>query len=64
VPLFIAGELAGALVGREGIDNIVEITGEHLLQPIDREPDAMVGDSILFVVIGADLLAAATTTDL
>ena len=34
------------------------------MQLIQREADAMVGDSILFVVVGANLLAATTLANL
>src|SRR3954453_9454816 len=60
----IAGELAGALVGCERVDDVIEIAGQHFLQSVDGEPDAVVGDAVLFVVVGADLLAATAATDL
>src|SRR3954449_3581496 len=64
VSSLIAGELAGALVGCERVDDVVEIAGQHFLQSVDRETDAVVGDAVLFVVVGADLLAATATTNL
>src|SRR4051794_37344433 len=60
----IAGELACPFVGCERVDDVVEIAGQHFLQSIDGEPDAVVGDPVLLVVVGADLLATAATADL
>ena len=49
-------ELATALVGGELIDELVEIALEHAIERVDRQPDAVVGDPVLLVVVGADLL--------
>ena len=59
-----AGELAGPLVGGQRVDDVVEVAGEHVGQPVDREADAVVGDPVLLEVVGPDLLAAAAAADL
>src|SRR4029079_13237088 len=64
VPSLIAGELAGPFVGCQRVDDVVEVSGQHLLQSVDREPDAVVRDAVLLVVVGADLLAPTTAADL
>src|SRR4029079_4413395 len=61
---FIAGELACPFVCCKRVDDVVEIAGQHLLQSVDGEPDAVVRDPVLLVVVGADLLAAAATANL
>ena len=58
------GELTGALVVQQRVDDEVEIAGEHVGQPVDREADPVIGDPVLFEVVGADLLAPAATADL
>src|SRR5436309_792584 len=57
-------ELLGPLVRDQRLDNIGQVAGEDLLQPVDREADAMIGETVLLVVVGADLLAAAAGADL
>ena len=46
------------------LDDVVEVAGQHVGEPVDREADAVVGDPVLLEVVGADLLAAAATADL
>ena len=60
----VVGELAGPLVGGEGGDDVVEVAGEHVGEPVDREPDAVVGEPVLLEVVGADLLAPPAAADL
>ncbi len=60
----VVGELARPLVGGEGLDDVVEVAGQHVGQPVDREPDAVVGDPVLLEVVGADLLAPPAAADL
>ena len=60
----LARELPRPLLGGERIDRLVEIAGEHVLQAVDREPDAVVGEAVLLEVVGADLLATPTPTHL
>ena len=55
---------AAPLVGDERVDHLVELAGQHLVELVDREPDAVVGDPVLLEVVGADLLGAATAADL
>ena len=52
------GEAAGLLVGDEGVADLVELAGQHPVELVEREPDAVVGDPVLLEVVGADLLAA------
>ena len=49
---------SGPLVGDQRVDDLVELAGEHLVELVEREPDAVVGDPVLLVVVGADLLAS------
>ena len=43
---------------------VLQGAGQHLGEPVDRQPDAMIGDPILLVVVGADLLTATTSAHL
>jgi len=53
-----AGELRGALGGGQCVGEVVELTGEHLVERVQGEPDAVVGDPVLLEVVGADLVGA------
>ena len=44
------------LVGDERVDDLVELAGQHLVELVEREADAVVGDPVLLEVVGADLL--------
>ena len=57
------GELPRPLVEQQRLDDEVEVAGQHVGQPVHREPDPVVGDPALLEVVGADLLAAAAATD-
>src|SRR5437016_4152130 len=48
----------------EGVDQLVEVALEHGRQPMEREPDAVIGDARLREVVGADPLAALAGADL
>jgi hypothetical protein len=52
----IAAELTTSLVGDERVDELIEISQQHLVQVVDRQPDPVVGDPVVLVVIRADLL--------
>src|SRR5215207_3792626 len=60
----VVGELAGPLVGRQRGHDVVEIAGQHVGQPVDRQLDAVVGDPVLLEVVRPDLLAPPATADL
>ena len=51
-------ELTPAFVGGERVDDLVEIAGQHPIEGVQREPDAMIGDAVLLEVVRADLLGA------
>ena len=52
------GQAARLVLLGEGVDDLVEVAGEHLVELVDGQPDAVVGDPVLLVVVGADLLGA------
>ena len=54
----VAVELPRALGGGERVGDLVELPGEHLVERVQREADAVVGDAVLLVVVRADLLGA------
>src|SRR5439155_25720329 len=57
-------DLLGLVVGDEAVDDLVELAVQDLLQAVDREADAVVGDAALLEVVRADLLAAVARSDL
>ena len=57
-------ELTPAFVGRERVDDLVELAVEHAVERVHREPDAVIGDAVLLVVVRADLLGAAAALHL
>ena len=59
-----ACQLLRALVRHQRVDDLVELTGEHAVELVERQSDAMVGDAVLLEVVGADLLGASATSDL
>src|SRR5690349_14689605 len=59
--LFEPAALLGVLQG--GAD-LVQLAAEHGLEVVDGEPDAVVGDPALRIVVGADLLRAVPRPDL
>src|SRR5690606_35960081 len=47
------------LVGQdEGVDNLVQVPLKDRIQPVERQPDTVVGHTPLGKVVGADALAA------
>src|SRR5699024_6022789 len=52
------GQAAGLFVVDEGVADFVEFTVEELVEAVDREADAVIGDPVLFEVVGADLFGA------
>src|SRR5829696_3113429 len=54
------GQLPRPLVGDERIDDVVQVACQHVGEPVDGEADAVVGDAVLLVVVGANLLAASS----
>src|SRR5438552_71717 len=51
-------ELLGLRMGDEGVHDLVEVSVEHVLEAMEAEADAVVGDPRLLEVVRADLLAA------
>src|SRR5205814_8540263 len=43
---------------------LVELAGEHGVEAVRRQLDPVVGDPVLGIVVGADLLGALTRSDL
>src|SRR5690606_36710682 len=59
------GELRGAVFGEQRVDDLVErLAGEHLVDLVEREIDAMVGDAALREVVGADPFRPIARADL
>src|SRR5262249_31583824 len=59
------GELARLLLGDQCVDEIVEGAAlEDLLELMQGQPDAMVGDAALGEIVGADALRAVARADL
>src|SRR5690606_36053958 len=50
------GELIGLILVDQRPDEVVEITLQHGVELVEGELDAMVGDSSVRIVVGADLL--------
>src|SRR5579859_847202 len=59
IPASPRAQLTPAFVGGELVDDLVEVAGQHAIEGVHREPDAMIGDAVLLVVVRADLLGAA-----
>ena len=61
-----SGQLLGALCGGEGVGDLVErlAAGEHLVERVQRDADAVVGHAVLLEVVRADLLRPAATLHL
>ncbi len=57
-------ELAAALVGDQRVDDLVELAGQDLVELVEVEVDAVVGDPVLLEVVGADLLGPAAAAHL
>ncbi len=56
--LGLLGEARAALVGLQGIGELVELAVEGLVERVQRELDAVIGHAALAIVVGADLLGA------
>jgi len=52
------------LLGRERVGDLRQVAVQDLLEPVQRQLDAMVGDAALGVVVGADLLRPLARADL
>lgn len=52
------------LIIEEWSDHGIEVTSENVTQSVNGESDAMIGDPILFEIVGANFLTAATTAEL
>ena len=50
------GELRRLVVGHQRVDHLVEVAREDLGQPVERQPDPVVGQPPLREVVGADAL--------
>src|SRR5437762_3947618 len=50
------GELTRPLVGGQRVDDVVELAREHAIERVHGEPDPVIGDAVLLVVVRADLL--------
>src|SRR5437016_5552330 len=48
----------------QSVDNAVQISLENTIKVILREPNAMVGNSIVFIVIGTNFVSSTPTLDL
>src|SRR5581483_5621470 len=57
-------ELPVPLVGHEGIGQLVEVAHEDAVELVQRELDPVVGDPVLLVIVGPDLLRTAPAADL
>src|SRR5437773_6766819 len=63
--LFRSGrELQPSLLGGQRVGEGLEIAGQHGVQIVDGEADAVIGDAVLGVVVGADLLRDRKSTRL
>ena len=47
-----------------GIDQRIDITAHNLIELMERHSDAVIGDAILFEIVGANLLGAIAGADL
>src|SRR5262245_59944756 len=52
-----------AVVLNEGIGYGLKVAADNLIELIDREADAMVGEPIVGKVVGADFIATVTTAE-
>jgi hypothetical protein len=48
----------------ELVDHRIDVALERVLQLMHREVDAVIGDAVLFEVVGADLLGSIAAADL
>src|SRR3954465_9936840 len=59
-----SGELGGPVGLHEGVDELVEVALEDMVEAVEGQPEAVVGDPVLLEVVGADLLRPAAAPDL
>ena len=57
-------QLAVALVGHEGVGQLVEVAHQDAVELVQGELDPVIGDPVLLVVVGPDLLRSAAAADL
>ncbi len=57
-------QLLGLVMGHEGVHDLVQASVQDLLEPVEGQPDPVVGDAALLEVVRADLLAAVAAPDL
>src|SRR5579862_694427 len=61
----LGAELAGALIGDERVDDLVEITlAQDPVEAVERQADAVVGHPIFLEVVRPDLLRAGAAAGL
>ena len=51
-------QLFGALGGDEGVDDLVKIAVHDLVELVESQSDAVIGQTALGEIVGADLFAA------
>ena len=51
------------MLGHQGVDQLVERTVHDLIDFVQREVDAVIGDASLGEVVGADAFGAVAATD-
>ena len=51
-------------VGEQWLEHQLEVALEHVLEAVDRQTDAVVGDAALREVVGSDLLRPVAGPDL
>src|SRR5690606_10985902 len=61
---FLLGELFGAVLLLQCLDELIEVSVDHLRQAIERQVDAVVGYATLWKVVRADALGAVAGADL
>src|SRR5271167_3612170 len=56
-------QLLRLVVGPQSFDNVVDLPLHHSVELMQGEPDAVIGEAILWEIISADLLAAVSRAD-
>ena len=62
--LCVGRELFGTFVLHQRIDHVFHRTRQHLVEFVNGQPDAVIGNPILFVVVGSNFFAASTAANL
>ena len=52
------------LVFHQGVDHRIEVAGDDVVELVEREVDAVVGQAVFGEIVGADPLAAVAGADL